>query len=183
MFIVTHASVGATIGFFSGNIFVSFFGGLLSHHILDVIPHFDRGSLCLKKSKAGSKYLNFSRLIPNSEKLNFLTGKLSIEELLIIIPDIIITFLAVVFLFWFLSLNQFVLIFVGISGAIFPDVLSALFLFCPQITRYLPMFHKYQKLHNFFHWTVARKHIGWGILTQFLVLISIISFLIFKIYI
>jgi len=183
MFIVTHAAVGATISLLSGNIFAGFFGGWLSHHILDAVPHFDRSSLCLKRSKAGPKYLNFSRLISSGGKSNFLADKLSTEEWLIIIPDIIITTLAIVFLFWFLPLDQFILIFVGIGGAVWPDALSALFLFWPQTTRYLPTFHKYQKLHHFFHWTVAKKHIGWGILTQFLVLISVISFFIFKIYI
>ena len=41
MFLTVHATLGITVGQTTGNIFLAFFAGLLSHFVLDVIPHGD----------------------------------------------------------------------------------------------------------------------------------------------
>jgi hypothetical protein len=45
---ITHVIVGAAIGSRATNIGFAFLFGWLSHHILDMIPHFDRGSFFIK---------------------------------------------------------------------------------------------------------------------------------------
>lgn len=165
MFIITHTAVGAAIGLGSGNIFIGFFGGWLSHHLLDAIPHFDRGSLYLKKS--GPKYLNS---LPKILEEKSSTGKLSQEEWGIILPDAAVTILALGFLFWLLPLEQFVLVFVGATGAVLPDALTALLFFYPQKKNTLPTFYRYNRFHNYLHWPVVKKQAWLGILTQILIL-------------
>jgi len=42
MFLTVHASAGIIIGQQTGNIWLAFFAGILSHIILDIIPHGDQ---------------------------------------------------------------------------------------------------------------------------------------------
>lgn len=176
MFIITHAAVGAAIGLGSGNIFAGFFGGWLSHHLLDAIPHFDRGSLYLEK--VGPKYLN-PLLKISGEKSS--SGKLSREEWAIVLSDMAITILALGFLFRLLPLEQFILIFTGVAGAVLPDVLAALFFFCPQQKNIFPTFYRYNRFHHRLHRTVIKKQAWLGILTQILILLTSIIILFQKV--
>lgn len=43
MYLTVHAAAGAAIGQFTGNPFLGFVAGVVSHFILDVIPHGDEG--------------------------------------------------------------------------------------------------------------------------------------------
>ena len=177
MFIITHAAVGAAIGLGSGNIFAGFFGGWLSHHFLDAIPHFDRGSLYLEKS--GPKY--YLNSLPNISGGKSSSGKLSREEWAIVLSDMTITILALGFLFWLLPLEQFILIFTGAAGAVLPDVLAALFFFYPQQKNIFPTFYRYNRFHHLLHRTVMKKQAWLGILTQILILLTSIIILFQKV--
>ncbi|HJN85179.1 MAG TPA: hypothetical protein QF873_02585 [Patescibacteria group bacterium] len=42
MTITTHATLGAVIGVSTGNIWIAFFAGFISHFLIDIIPHGDR---------------------------------------------------------------------------------------------------------------------------------------------
>lgn len=48
MTVFTHFAAGALIGYFSPGVFSASIGGLLSHVLLDVIPHYDFESLKLE---------------------------------------------------------------------------------------------------------------------------------------
>lgn len=178
MLITTHVVVGAAIGFYSGNVFAGFLIGWLSHYLLDALPHFDRGSIHLKKT--GPVYLNSFFGVFKEKKQKISGGKLSAKEWAIIIPDIAATILIIGFLFWFFPLENFILIFAGAAGAVSPDVLSAIFFFWPKAGQKLPTFYQYQKLHHFFHWTVNQNNAIWGILIQIFILLGAIVLLFLK---
>ena len=42
MFLTVHAATGILIGKYTGNIYLAFIAGFLSHLILDIIPHGDQ---------------------------------------------------------------------------------------------------------------------------------------------
>ena len=60
MLFTTHSVVGAAAGAATGDPYLGFAAGVLSHHVLDAIPHFDQGTFYLERS--GPQYLGMTQI-------------------------------------------------------------------------------------------------------------------------
>ncbi|MBU1177409.1 hypothetical protein KKH96_03125 [Patescibacteria group bacterium] len=119
MVIIPHMLAGATIGAHSPNVWAAFCFGLLSHYLLDSLPHWEYLD-SLKVSK-------FSQLIK-------------------IFIDFIIGSIIIVFLFLSSSFN--IIIISGIIGALLPDFIEFLYVnFKIKLFRPLSIFH--HKIHYY----------------------------------
>ena len=119
MVIIPHMLAGAAIGAHSPNVWAAFCFGLLSHYLLDSLPHWEYLD-SLKVSK-------FSQLIK-------------------IFIDFIIGSIIIVFLFLSSSFN--IIIISGIIGALLPDFIEFLYVnFKIKLFRPLSIFH--HKIHYY----------------------------------
>ena len=152
MTLTTHVCVGAAIGFASKNPTLGFFAGLLSHHIVDGLPHNDGGSL-------GAKLENI--FFPAHRRALFF-----------VIADIVMAI--AIFLFAFAKTDFSPVLFFAVFGAVLPDVIDNSPLWSPKLRKIFP-FNWYHKLHETVHFTIESKKWFWvGILSQLsLVFISL----------
>ncbi|MFH0805906.1 MAG: hypothetical protein ABIG88_01600 [Patescibacteria group bacterium] len=119
MVIIPHMLAGVAIGAHSPNVWAAFCFGLLSHYLLDSLPHWEYLD-SLKVSK-------FSQLIK-------------------IFIDFIIGSIIIVFLFLSSSFN--IIIISGIIGALLPDFIEFLYVnFKIKLFRPLSIFH--HKIHYY----------------------------------
>lgn len=107
MFLTVHATLGAAIGYYSGNIWLSFIAGLVSHLVLDAIPH---GDEILIEKKSFFTFPDIKKII----KIASLDG-----------------FIMMIWLLFLYRQNLLPLtlpILAGIFGSILPDGLSGIYL-------------------------------------------------------
>lgn len=156
MNLLVHASAGALVGQYTGNPYLAFFGGLLSHIILDIMPHGD------------------SQLYQKYKK-----GELSTKKVMALtILDGIAT-VVFVLIFFSLEIHKSTIVTASaIIGSVLPDVLIGFYeLLSPKAPKWLKIVHKWHfKNHDYF----AIKHdlsFKNGLLLQlifFLVLVKIL---------
>lgn len=129
MTLTTHATIGAVIGAATGNVLLAFLFGLLSHFLVDIIPHGDRDMYEGHKNKTAQK-----------RALAFVT------------LDAIIAVMVVSLMFAFSEHTVNAIIAAGIIGAVIPDMIIGMH----EILRIksLEWFHK---LHFFFHNMISDK--------------------------
>lgn len=146
MNISTHVAVGATVGFIARDPYLGFFAAVVSHHVLDMIPHSDPGS-------TGVTVKNILKH-PKALWLIAFDG-----------------LLALVFVALFINLYGFnYAIIFGAFGGILPDLVdnSPFWTFKFRKTRFGRSYHK---LHEFCHYTVMNpKYIWLGILSQLILI-------------
>lgn len=135
---LAHMLVGAVIGQVAGNLEVAVGGALVSHFVLDAIPHTEGGTFRAEKPKRASLFS--AELIEAG--LEFVCGALIIA--------------------WIVRCPaaDARLIALGTLAALLPDMIDQ------PLDRLLgvTLLHVRQ-----LHWTVARRHAFWGILTQVMV--------------
>lgn len=120
MIITSHMLVGAAIGVQSPNIWTAFCFGVISHYLLDFIPHWE--------------YLETIKIT----KAN---------HLMKIFIDFIIGVIVILIIFWFFPFNKIIII-SGIFGALLPDFIEFLYKnFKIKFLRPLVIFHN--KIHYF----------------------------------
>jgi len=133
MNLTVHAAAGAIVAQYTGNPILGFFYGLLSHIILDMIPHGDSAMYIKYKNKEIS------------------TRKAAAKAILDAIGAII---LAVIFFNLSLPSSDLVLS-MAIVGAVVPDVFIGFYeLSYPRVPKFLKIIHKW---HFKNHDLIAKK--------------------------
>ena len=105
MLLITHAITGAALATIQKSIPAAFAIGLVSHYLLDMIPHYDHNvePLLAKNDKAGIR-----------------------KTLALIALDGVSSVIAPLLLFWPVNSAQFMIISAAILGSILPDFLQGL---------------------------------------------------------
>jgi hypothetical protein len=157
MILVSHAIVGGAVGsFFPQNPLLAFFAGLLSHFVLDAIPHWEYQIKSIN-SKA------------DSSKGFFKIGWGLVWDVIKISADFFLGFLLAILIFGKGNYSDYS-VFAGALGGVFPD--SLLFLSYVWRTKILMALRKF---HLFIHSRVNWKsHPVLGILSQMAVVSAII---------
>ncbi|MBU0516372.1 MAG: hypothetical protein KJ621_16570 [Proteobacteria bacterium] len=153
MFLTVHATAGILVGQYTGNIWLGLFGGLISHFMLDIIPHGDNALI--------------------SGEFNFTQKEVSFLKKLTLIDTSIMTIL-ILFLYWQNVIALSLPILAGIAGGLLPDFLDGIYF----LTKH-PRLKKYHSFHYSFHFILARFRvslpIGLGI--QLAIVISLVTIL------
>lgn len=153
MTLTAHISVACAVGIATGDPVAGFFAGLLSHHIIDGIPHSDAGSL-------GANVGNMLK----SDSLKY------------VIVDIALAF--IIFVTIFIKYDYSPTVFWAAAGGTFPDALDNS-PFWSQYTRKIFPTNYYHRLHETVHFTILSKKYFWvGIVTQ-AILVAISLYFIF----
>ncbi len=146
MLSLPHIVIGAATGLAMSNPFSAFVAGIVSHHLMDMVPHFDLGTIYFKKNK----------------KELWTPRDLSIAGVDLILAIIVLWFL------WSRSVgfgNLSNLVLFGGLGGVFPDVWHHTPLW-KKYTRSWPISSNWYRFHNTFHATVPPKFAWFGIVTQ-----------------
>lgn len=107
----------------------AFLFGLVSHHLLDFIPHFDAGSSwSIKDVKAG--------VIPTRVRI-------------LVLLDILASLGFLIWFFWGLKMDFFLLFWASL-GAVLPDLVITGFPFFITRLRNWPILKRYEKFHYIF---------------------------------
>lgn len=106
MFLTIHGAAGAIIGLHSGNIWLAFLGGLLSHYIFDLIPHGDE------------------KMIADHQNVSLKEIK-KIAQIGAIDGALMLSLLGSLYYYGWLPLDWAVLF--GAAGGILPDFLNAFY--------------------------------------------------------
>ena len=108
MFLTVHASAGIIIGQQTGNIWLAFLAGLISHFLLDILPHGDQGLI--------------------KDRYN-----ITVEEIKLIrklgITDTFNTGLLVVIIYLFGLITSPVTVLFAVAGSVLPDYINAFYIF------------------------------------------------------
>lgn len=158
MLLTPHLLTGAAIGSATGNQYVGLMLGILSHHILDAILHFDLDTFRVQRNRPN--YLGAT-----AEHIEIV---LSLRDWAVIAVDTAAAalILGTLFLGGYQLLS--IPILAGMLGAILPDVLDSSPLWSPQLRARYPLLAAYHRLHAFFHWTATKDQIFLGLATQVL---------------
>lgn len=140
MILSTHSIVGAATAVASSNPITGFIAALLSHYILDTIPHWQYN---LKSRKLSEK---------KDEIVDMVVGKNLFYDFLRIGIDIMFRLLISLLFIWNGSIDNLILILSGVAGGVLPDALQFLYLKIkkePLIS--IHRFHGY--FHNKLDWS------------------------------
>lgn len=144
MFLTVHSSTGAFVGNTAGNPLLAFIIGMISHFLLDSIPHFD---------PSGSEDFDSKKITLTKKGRRYL---------LVVICDIL---LAGVFLLFLLSRKPVYPLGVifGVIGSVLPDFLMGLY----KLTKN-PILKIYNTFHQNIHFDQKKIHVNFflGNLTQ-----------------
>lgn len=151
MFSTIHGTVGAIIGQTTNNIFLGFFGGILSHFLLDAIPHGDEMLI------ADSKHPTKSEI----KKVIFIAT-----------VDFILMIVVLASLWWSNNLSMNWSVISGIVGGLIPDAINALYIFCRW--KFIESFNGF---HGRVHHLILQKDItlSQGLIVQFITAVIIIG--------
>ena len=148
MLSIAHVFVGAAVGAATGNPVVAVLAGVLSHHLLDQIPHWDVGSFYAP---------------------DFDTDEPNRRDYLIAAVD----GLSAAGILWWLavtySFGAWIPLVAGGVGGLLPDLWHHIPLW-KKWTRTAPITCRWFELHDHFHWTVPQSMMWWGLATQFAVI-------------
>ncbi len=161
---ITHVIVGAAIGSRATNIGFAFLFGWLSHHILDMIPHFDRGSFFIKSRLP--RYLG-----GQAESLP--EGHLLKKEWILIGSDLTLVSGFLIFPFVAGPWPGFWFMFAGAVGAVLPDFIAAWLFWFPKL-RKISLLNNYGRLHSYLHWTLPMNKWWLGVVIQVAVILGVI---------
>lgn len=165
MLFSTHAIVGAAVGIMAQDPVWGFAAGFISHHVLDALPHFDQGSFYIEKSAA--PYLRRGAGVPHH---NF-----SRRDWIILFADWIVSGTVFIFLLMTLRAGPAEYIIAGALGGLSPDIIDSSPLWSKKLRAKIRAVLEYHRFHSYFHWTVARKNMPLGLITQiFLVTVSLL---------
>ena len=157
MLFTTHSVVGAAAGAATGDPYLGFAAGVLSHHVLDAIPHFDQGTFYLERS--GPQYLGMTQIS------NY-RGGFSRRDWAMLFIDWAVAAAVFGAVFWATPVSRWELIVLGAFGGLLPDVVDSSPLWSKKLRAAFGAVAAYHTFHAFFHWTVARKEFWLGIATQ-----------------
>ena len=167
MLFTTHIATGAVAGLLTGNPYAAIAAGLVSHHLLDRVPHYDVGSHYVGKEEP--------------KRLSDLTAK----EKLLVLADLVV---GVLVLLWMLKVTinpapdiyigdlwtkQNSLVLLGAIAAAFPDILYNIAKILEN--RFNWMIHGkplvyYRRFHERFHQVLSLKYWYIGILSQLILI-------------
>lgn len=156
MLFTSHAIVGAAVGAAAGDPLYGFLGGIVSHHVLDAIPHFDQGTFRVKKE--GARYLG--RTAEYDER------HFTDRDWAILFADWAVSVLIFNALVWFLPFEYLLPMFAGTLGGLLPDIVDSSPLWSKKLRAQSGLVRAYHKFHSFFHWTVSLRRLWLGIATQ-----------------
>ncbi|MHA1372087.1 MAG: hypothetical protein ACTSRA_20500 [Promethearchaeota archaeon] len=152
MLLTPHTLVGASIGASIQNIPLIIVLGISSHFVLDAIPHFDWG------------------IWHNYEK-NF---QLETKDYILLICDIM---LATVLFYWVWNANNFdYLMLLGAFCAVLPDLIDNV-PFWKHRARKTWFGGQLHTLHIKVHFLIKPKYWYWGVVTQIIIIIACIYYL------
>lgn len=170
MILSPHALVGAAIGAAVKNPVLSFFVGVISHHILDAFPHLDYGSRVIKKS--GPRYLGRKPdLSPDSPRKS--------DEIFwkILFIDFTVAWSVFLWIFYRMPEHLRISVFCGAFGSLLPDVIS---FYPPLVRKFTKKFQwaaGISRIHNFFHWGLPIKNIFLGVFWQVIALVGALVYI------
>ena len=170
MLFTTHSIVGAAVGTATGNPVAGFLAGAVSHHVLDSILHFDQGSFRIQKS--GAKYMGREAVL-----FSGYNEKFSKRDWVMLGVDFALAAILFVIIFSSLPESGWLLIMMGGLGGLAPDILDSSPLWSSKIREEISLVRIYHKFHTYFHWTASRSEILWGSLTQVILVIVAILYL------
>ncbi len=149
----THLAVGAALGYASHNPVLGFFAGILSHHLIDQIPHSDGGSL-------------------NVPVDDFIKDK----RIIAIVAVDIVMIAAVAFLLLNAKGAYWPMILGGIGGVL-PDLIDNMPFWTPRLRKIEP-FRFYHRIHEFFHFTIMDDDYVWmGVVVQLFLIGAVLAIL------
>lgn len=155
MILTSHAVIGvATASVFPSHPILAFSVAIVSHYIVDAIPHWEYDLLSSKKDKK------------NPLNNDITIGKDFFSDLMKVLADMLIGIFASIFIFYFFGLGASILILIaGIVGGIAPDLLQfAYFRFRHEPFKSIYIFH--YRIHS--RNEKLEKHLIIGILLQIL---------------
>lgn len=161
MFLTVHATAGVIIGQQTGNIWLAFIAGIISHIMLDIIPHGDQDlveNTTVFKHNTGFKSYEIERL----KKLTLIDGVMMSGLLLIIyLAGFITAPLTVAF---------------AVAGSIVPDFLTGVYaLTNSSVLRWVFLFQN--RLHYVFNgFTINMQQ---GVVVQAIFLIAFLGIIVF----
>lgn len=142
MLSIPHVFVGAAVGVATGNPVAGLLAGVISHHLLDAVPHWDAGSFYPP---------TFDPVEPNR------------RDVLIAAGDSLLA----VGLLWWLAVNyggsSVASLVAGGIGGLIPDVWHHIPLWKSWTRRTTA---GWMRLHERWHRTVEQRQMWWGLLTQ-----------------
>jgi hypothetical protein len=156
MIFTPHAVVGAAVGVATGNPVSGFAAGFVSHHLLDMVPHFDQGTFRLKRVRA--PYLGTSA--------DYGHEQFTKRDWIMLFIDWAIAAILFSIIFTSLPASIWPLILIGALGGITPDLIGSSPLWSPQLEEKFKSAKIYKGFHTFFHFTVPPSLIWLGIATQ-----------------
>jgi|SRR3989344_2941310 len=108
MFLTVHATAGVIVGQQTGNVWLAFLAGIISHIILDIIPHGDQD------------------LVESSEKFKPEEIK-KLRRIALLDILIMMALLSAIYLSGVITINQTWPVLLAAFGAILPDFLSGIY--------------------------------------------------------
>lgn len=155
MILSSHVAAGFAVGVTVSNPIAGFLLGLVSHHLLDLIPHTDIGSDGVSINNIFENKNSFKKLL--------LDGLFTLVIILVVLSS---RGCSVVMLF-------------SVLGAIFPDIIDNSPFWSPYLRRKFP-FNYYHYFHGKFHFTIMDKRYFYiGYITQIMV-VAISLYLVVK---
>lgn len=146
MLLTVHVFVGAAAGIASQQPAVGFLAGVVSHHIMDMVPHWDPASWHFPKKDFTLTRRDYS----------------------VAAADLIVAFLAAIWLIWFIDLPRLQLLaFWGLVGGVLPDLVHHIPLWKAVTRRYTAVWFRF---HSLFHATINPRYAWFGVVTQLVAL-------------
>lgn len=144
MIFTAHIIVGSAVGTFTGNSGLAFIYGIISHHIIDIIPHFDPGSY------TSDKYWKYPKIL-GAIGLDLMVG-------------------TIIFIWLWKKLDYSPIIFWGALGGVISDIVDN----GPwrDIIRKWPGLKQFHAMHHYLHATVTPNWWLLGVSTQLAVIVS-----------
>lgn len=145
MLLTPHSILGASIGELVNSWPIVLVLGILSHYILDALPHFDWGTW----------HENEDDFVPNT------------RDYILACLDIILTIVSIVYIFIKLKYNYLILL--GAGSAILPDLIDNVPFWKYQVRK--TKFGKFtHQIHCAIHYRLKYKYWYIGILTQLIII-------------
>lgn len=166
MLFTTHSIAGAALGMVTGNPYEAFALGILSHHAMDALPHFDQGSFYTAKTRA--RWLGQEGIYHEHSGFSQRDWKVLYADWMIAGVLFLVIALIVPVVYWPAIIG-------GALGGIAPDILDSSPLWSEKLRKKSNAVRKYNVFHSFFHWTVPMTQFWIGLLTQ-LVIIAVSLF-------
>lgn len=161
MFLTVHATAGVIIGQATGNIWLALIAGIVSHFILDIIPHGDQ-NLVDKNKKSKPKIRDL-----NKNELHLLRNIGLIDAM---------TTLWLMNMLYFSGLVPFTFpIMFGVIGGLLPDAINASYIFFK--IKWLKLYNKIHFNLHFF-WNNFTVNFKTGLVIQGVFLLSFLYIII-----